>query len=102
MAALAHGYIVIGQFAVLPGLLYNVLRALVSAIGKAAVVLNVTIAMLVLNAAALRLPAGARPFRPAGHGFARGGDRLGGGADGGLLLHPGYVQRRPETGATRY
>ncbi|MBO9124973.1 MULTISPECIES: MATE family efflux transporter [unclassified Rhizobium] len=50
VAALAHSYIVIGQFAVLPGLLYNVLRALVSAIGKAAVILNVTIAMLVLNA----------------------------------------------------
>ncbi len=40
----------IGQFGVLPGLLYNVMRALVSAIGRAAVVLNVTIAMLVLNA----------------------------------------------------
>ncbi|WP_018897440.1 MATE family efflux transporter [Rhizobium sp. 2MFCol3.1] len=50
VAALAHSYIVIGQFAVLPGLLYNVLRSLVSAIGKAAVILNVTIAMLVLNA----------------------------------------------------
>ncbi|QRM50127.1 MATE family efflux transporter [Rhizobium sp. BG6] len=50
VAALAHGYIVIGQFAVLPGLLYNVMRALVSAIGKAAVVLNVTIVMLALNA----------------------------------------------------
>jgi MATE family multidrug resistance protein len=47
---LAHSYIVIGQFSVLPGLLYNVMRALVSAIGKAAVILNVTIAMLVLNA----------------------------------------------------
>ncbi|MGV2101910.1 MATE family efflux transporter [Rhizobium sp. 21-4511-3d] len=50
VAKLAHGYILIGHFAVLPGLLYNVMRALVSAIGKAAVVLNVTIAMLVLNA----------------------------------------------------
>jgi MATE family multidrug resistance protein len=50
VAALAHSYIVIGQFAVLPGLLYNVIRALVSAIGKAAVILKVTIAMLVLNA----------------------------------------------------
>lgn len=50
VAALAHGYIVIGQFAVLPALLYNVIRALVSAIGKAAVILNVTIAMLLLNA----------------------------------------------------
>ena len=50
VAALAHGYILIGQFGVLPGLLYNVMRALVSAIGRAAVILNVTIAMLVLNA----------------------------------------------------
>lgn len=50
VAALAHGYIVIGQLAVLPGLLYNVIRSLVSAIGRAAVILNVTIAMLVLNA----------------------------------------------------
>ncbi|MBZ9791191.1 MATE family efflux transporter [Rhizobium sp. 3T7] len=50
VAALAHGYILIGQFGVLPGLLYNVMRSLVSAIGRAAVVLNVTIAMLVLNA----------------------------------------------------
>ncbi|APO75479.1 multidrug resistance protein NorM [Rhizobium etli 8C-3] len=50
VAKLAHGYILIGHFGVLPGLLYNVVRALVSAIGKAAVVLNVTIAMLVMNA----------------------------------------------------
>jgi MATE family multidrug resistance protein len=50
VARLAHGYITIGQFGVLPGLLYNVMRALVSAIGKAGVVLNVTIAMLVMNA----------------------------------------------------
>jgi len=48
VAALAHGYILIGQFGVLPGLLYNVMRALVSAIGRAAVILNVTIAMLCL------------------------------------------------------
>ncbi|PKA41361.1 MATE family efflux transporter [Rhizobium sullae] len=50
VAKLAHGYILIGHFGVLPGLLFNVVRALVSAIGKAAVVLNVTIAMLVMNA----------------------------------------------------
>ncbi len=50
VAKLAHGYIIIGQLGVLPGLLYNVMRALVSAIGKAGVILNVTIAMLVLNA----------------------------------------------------
>jgi MATE family multidrug resistance protein len=51
VARLAHGYIMIGQFAVLPGLLYNVLRALVSAIGRAGVILNVTVVMLVMNAA---------------------------------------------------
>lgn len=50
VARLAHGYILIGHFGLLPGLLYNVMRALVSAIGKAAVVLNVTIVMLVMNA----------------------------------------------------
>ncbi|TCL74815.1 MATE family efflux transporter [Rhizobium sp. BK251] len=51
VARLAHSYIMIGQFGVLPGLLYNVLRALVSAIGRAGVILYVTLAMLVLNAA---------------------------------------------------
>lgn len=50
VARLAHGYIMIGHFAVLPGLLYNVLRALVSAIGRAGVILYVTLAMLVINA----------------------------------------------------
>jgi MATE family multidrug resistance protein len=47
---LAGQYIAIGHFAVLPGLLYNVMRALVSAIGRAGVILNTTIAMLVMNA----------------------------------------------------
>lgn len=50
VAKLADGYIAIGHFAVLPGLLYNVLRALVSAIGRAGVILFTTIAMLVMNA----------------------------------------------------
>ncbi|KAA0700426.1 MATE family efflux transporter [Neorhizobium sp. P12A] len=50
VAKLAAGYIAIGHYAVLPGLLYNVLRALVSAIGRAGVILYVTIAMLVMNA----------------------------------------------------
>lgn len=50
VARLASGYIAIGHFALLPGLLYNVIRALVSAIGHAAIILKVTIAMLVMNA----------------------------------------------------
>ena len=50
VAKLASGYIDIGHFAVLPGLLYNVIRALVSAIGRAGIILKVTIAMLVMNA----------------------------------------------------
>ncbi|MBX4866722.1 MATE family efflux transporter [Rhizobium bangladeshense] len=50
VARLAHAYILIGQFGVLPALLFNVLRALVSAIGKAGIILNVTIVTLVMNA----------------------------------------------------
>lgn len=50
VARLASGYIAIGHFALLPGLLYNVIRSLVSAIGRASIVLYVTIAMLVMNA----------------------------------------------------
>lgn len=50
VARLAAGYIAIGHFALLPGLLYNVIRSLVSAIGRASIVLYVTIAMLVMNA----------------------------------------------------
>ncbi len=47
---LAGEYIAIGHFAVLPGLLFNVVRALVSAIGRAGVILNVTIVTLAMNA----------------------------------------------------
>ena len=50
VARLAGDYIAIGHFAVLPGLLYNVIRALVSAIGRAGIILYVTITMLVMNA----------------------------------------------------
>ncbi|CAN7344335.1 MATE family efflux transporter [Rhizobium rhizogenes] len=50
VARLASEYIAIGHYAVLPGLLYNVIRALVSAIGMARIILYVTIAMLVMNA----------------------------------------------------
>jgi MATE family multidrug resistance protein len=50
VARLASEYIAIGHFAVLPGLLYNVIRALVSAIERAGVILFVTIAMLTMNA----------------------------------------------------
>ena len=50
VAKLASGYIDIGHFALLPGLLYNVIRALVSAIGRAGVILKVTVTMLVMNA----------------------------------------------------
>jgi MATE family multidrug resistance protein len=50
VAKLAGDYIAIGHFAVLPGLLYNVIRALVSAIGRAGVILYVTIVMLTMNA----------------------------------------------------
>ncbi|MGA1802514.1 MATE family efflux transporter [Rhizobium sp. HT1-10] len=50
VARLAAGYIAIGHFALLPASLYNVIRSLVSAIGRASIVLYVTIAMLVMNA----------------------------------------------------
>jgi MATE family multidrug resistance protein len=50
VARLAASYIAIGHFAVLPGLLYNVLRALVSATGRAGVILYVTVVMLLMNA----------------------------------------------------
>jgi len=49
VAALAGNYVLIAEFGILPALLYNVFRALVSAIGKASVILSVTIAMLALN-----------------------------------------------------
>lgn len=50
IAALAGGYIRIAAFAMLPGLLFLVLRSLVSAVGRAGIILWVTIATLVLNA----------------------------------------------------
>lgn len=50
VAALAGDYVAIAQFGLLPALLFVVLRALVSAIGKAGIILYVTIATLVLNA----------------------------------------------------
>ena len=50
VAALAGDYVAIAQFSLLPALLFVVLRALVSAIGKASIILYVTIATLVLNA----------------------------------------------------
>lgn len=50
IARLAADYIGIAAFAMLPGLLFLVLRSLVSAVGRAGVILWVTIAELVLNA----------------------------------------------------
>ena len=50
IARLAADYIRIAAFAMLPGLLFLVLRSLVSAVGRAGVILWVTIAELVLNA----------------------------------------------------
>ena len=50
VAALAGHYVMIAQFGILPALLFFVYRAMVSAIGKAGIILFVTIAMLVLNA----------------------------------------------------
>lgn len=50
IARLAGDYIHIAAFAMLPGLLFLVLRSLVSAVGRAGVILWVTIATLVLNA----------------------------------------------------
>lgn len=51
IAALAGDYIRIATFAMLPGLLFLVLRSLVSAVGRAGVILWVTVGMLVVNAA---------------------------------------------------
>lgn len=50
VAALAAGYVRIIQFGLLPALLFAVLRALVSATGRARIVLWVTLGILVLNA----------------------------------------------------
>jgi MATE family multidrug resistance protein len=49
IAALAGRYVMIAEFGLLPGLLFVVLRAMVSAIGKAGIILYVTIATLLLN-----------------------------------------------------
>ncbi|MDI7860930.1 MATE family efflux transporter [Rhizobiaceae bacterium n13] len=50
VAAMAGDYVAIAQFGMLPALLFVVLRALVSAIGKAGIILYVTIATLIINA----------------------------------------------------
>ncbi len=50
VAALAAGYVFIIQLGLLPALLFAVLRALVSATGRARIVLWVTLGILVLNA----------------------------------------------------
>lgn len=50
IARLAADYIAVTSFAMLPGLLFLVLRSLVSAVGRAGVILWVTIGELVLNA----------------------------------------------------
>jgi multidrug resistance protein, MATE family len=50
VAGLAAGYVRIIQFGLLPALLFAVLRALVSATGRARIVLWVTLGILVLNA----------------------------------------------------
>ncbi|MFK0384382.1 MATE family efflux transporter [Agrobacterium sp. NPDC090273] len=49
VAALTGHYLAIAQFALLPALLFYVLRGLVSAIGRAGIILYVTIIMLVIN-----------------------------------------------------
>ena len=50
VAALAADYVMIVQFGLLPALLFAVLRALVSAIGRAGIILYVTLAVLMMNA----------------------------------------------------
>ncbi|MDS7597600.1 MATE family efflux transporter [Agrobacterium tumefaciens] len=49
VAELTGHYLAIAQFALLPALLFYVLRGLVSAIGRAGIILYVTIIMLVMN-----------------------------------------------------
>lgn len=49
VAELSARYLAVLQFGMLPALLFNVARALVSAIGKAGIVLYVMLAMLILN-----------------------------------------------------
>nr|WP_209947819.1 MATE family efflux transporter [Rhizobium halophytocola] len=50
VAALAAQYVHVSQFGLLPALLFAVLRAFVGGIGRAGVILYVTVATLVLNA----------------------------------------------------
>lgn len=50
VAALAAHYVMIVQFGLLPALLFAVLRALVSATGRAGIILYVTLTVLVMNA----------------------------------------------------
>ena len=50
IAALAGDYVAIAQIGMLPGLLFQVLRSLVSATNRASIILWVTIGMLVMNA----------------------------------------------------
>ncbi|MFK0162448.1 MATE family efflux transporter [Rhizobium sp. NPDC090279] len=96
VAKLASGYIDIGHFAVLPGLLYNVIRALVSAIGRAGIILKVTIAMLVMNAVlAYILVLGHFGLPAMGlHGAAIVSVAV---QTAGLLFIIGYVQAHQET-----
>jgi len=96
VAKLASGYIDIGHFAVLPGLLYNVIRALVSAIGRAGIILKVTIAMLVMNAVlAYILVLGHFGLPAMGlHGAAIVSVAV---QTAGLLFIVGYVQAHQET-----
>jgi MATE family multidrug resistance protein len=49
VAALTGHYLMIAQFGLLPALLFYVLRGLVSAIGRAGIILYVTIVMLLMN-----------------------------------------------------
>lgn len=49
VAALTAGYVMIVQLGLLPALLFAVLRALVSAIGRAGIVLYVTLGVLLMN-----------------------------------------------------
>ncbi|MHA7968550.1 MATE family efflux transporter [Rhizobium sp. CAU 1783] len=49
VARLAAGYVQIVQFGLLPALLFAVLRALVSATGRAGIILYVTLVVLVMN-----------------------------------------------------
>ncbi|MGV8939483.1 MAG: MATE family efflux transporter [Allorhizobium sp.] len=50
VASLAADYVMIVQFGLLPALLFAVLRSLVSAIGRAGIILYITVVTLVINA----------------------------------------------------